>query len=534
MDLYEKMQKREPAQHFMGPVVLKTQEQKIGGITRWVIIDGQQRFTTLLLLCALIRDKAQAASNISLAKEIEGDILYNQFAKNVEDKPKLCPTEADSSSFNAIVSGKASSEFESSSQLYSGYYFFNYSLNENKEKISLDSLLDCIRALKFVTIRLEETDNPNRIFETLNFRGKDLAQSDLVRNFFMMSISDPSKADQIYRQVWFPMQQSLGDSTPERTKNLETFFRHYIVMRDQVVIKESRIYPKIRGPLKNARENEVVAELQTIRNYSRLYEKLLFPKREPNLVIRKGIERLNRLNVGVSYPFLTKVYKAFADGVITEASYCSILNTIESYVIRRFFSKLPTHSLNRLFAELCKLPNQNLEGAVIKVLSDKENWAAQYWPKDSEFKTQILTQPLYMMAYDKCRFILETLEESFNHPEEVILSNLSVEHILPETLDADWQAYLGKEWETTYDKYVHTLGNLTLIAPSPNSSLQNELFAKKKIDWYLRSNVSLTKELCQNSDWKEKEIIERGNILADKAIKIWPRPGSQPFQKWFL
>ena len=236
MDLYEKLQKGESAQHFMGPVVLKTQEQKIGGITRWVIIDGQQRLTTLLLICALIRDKAEAAMDKNLVNEIEGHLLYNQYAKTIEDKPKLRPTEADSKFFGMIMAGKTSTESVSVSQLHSAYTFFDYLVEENKGKLDIDILLDCIRALKFVTIRLEESDNPNRIFETLNFRGKELAQSDLVRNFFMMSIGDPSKADEVYRQIWFPMQQYLGQNTPERIKNLETFLRHYVVMRDQVVI----------------------------------------------------------------------------------------------------------------------------------------------------------------------------------------------------------------------------------------------------------------------------------------------------------
>lgn len=525
LDVYEKLQKGETAQHFMGPVVLKTQEQKIGGITRWVIIDGQQRLTTLLLVCALIRDKAETAANKNLVNEIEGHLLYNQYAKTVEDKPKLCPTEADSKFFDMILAGKSSTTSMPISQLHSAYAYFDYLIDENKEKLDIDIFLDCIRALKFVTIRLEESDNPNRIFETLNFRGKELAQSDLVRNFFMMSIKNPSKADEIYRQIWFPMQQNLGENTPERTKNLETFFRHYVVMRDQVIIKEDKIYPKIRGTLKNSTEAETVSELKKISGYSEYYERLLFPMREKNLKIRQGIEHLNRLKISVQYPFLIKVYKGYVEGTITDITFCSILKTIESYVIRRFFSKLPPNSLNRLFADLCKLPDENIDQLLTKSLAEKQNWATGYWPKDSEFRTQILALPLYKMALDKCRFVLETLEEDFNHPEQVIFDNLWVEHIMPKTLGADWQTYLGKEWETVHDNFVHTLGNLTLIAPSPNESIQNESFADKKKDWYMQSNISLTKEINQKwPEWKEKEIIERANLLADRAIKLWPRP----------
>lgn len=206
MDLNEKLRKSETAQHFMGPIVLKTQEQKVGGITRLVLIDGQQRLTTLLLICALIRDKA--TGNPNLISEIEGDFLFNGHAKKTEDKPKLCPTEADSTFFDQIMTGKPMPENDSS-QLHEAYAFFKSVFETDALKFDLDGLLDCIRGLRMVTIRLEESDNPNRIFETLNFRGKELAQSDLVRNFLMMSIREPTKADAIYKQIWFPMQQSL-------------------------------------------------------------------------------------------------------------------------------------------------------------------------------------------------------------------------------------------------------------------------------------------------------------------------------------
>lgn len=525
MDLNEKLKKGEMAQHFMGPIVLKTHEQKVGGITRLVLIDGQQRLTTLLLICALIRDKAKAPpSNTNLITEIEGDFLFNGHAKRAEDKPKLCPTEADAKFFDLIMTGQPLSENDSS-QLHAAYLFFESAFKNDGAKFDLDGLLDCIRGLRMVTIRLEESDNPNRIFETLNFRGKELAQSDLVRNFFMMSIREPSNADNLYAQVWFPMQQSLGQNTPERTKNLETFFRHYVVMRDQAVVKEDKIYSKIRGPLKNSTEAQVISELKGISEYSKFYEKLLYPARESNLNIRKGIDRLNRLKIGVQYPFLIKVYNELSAGTITEQTLCSVLKTIESYVIRRFVSKIPTHSLNRLFAELCKLPTTNIDEDLVSNLAKKENWAAQYWPKDAEFKEQFHTAPVYRLSLDKCRFILETLEEDFQHPEPVVLDNLSIEHVMPETLDTNWQTYLGKEWKNIHENYIHTMGNLTLIAASPNSSIQNESFADKKKDWYSLSNISLTKEINQKwAEWKKDEIWERADLLADKAIRIWRRP----------
>lgn len=524
MDLYEKLCKGESAQHFMGPIVLKTLEQKIGGITRWVIIDGQQRLTTLLLICALIRDIAKDKGEINLVKEIEGQFLFNEFAKNIEDKPKLVPTEADRKFFDIIIRGEKLN-FNLSSQLHAAYAFFEEVLKTKQDSLELERLLDCVRALKMVTIRLEEGDNPNRIFETLNFRGKPLAQSDLVRNFFMMSIKEPARADDVYLNIWFPMQQALGLDTLQRIENLEMFLRHYVVMLKQTVVKEDKIYSEIRGRLKHSTEDQIISELKTISEYSKLYEKLLFPAREDDPEISKGIERLNRLKIGVHYPFLLKVYKNFTSLKIGKEDFCAILKIIESYLVRRIFKRLPTHSLNRLFAELCELPESNIRSALETRLASKEEWSAQYWPKDEDFKEQFLKVPIYKISSEKCRFVLETLEEDFKHPEPVRFDNLWIEHIMPETLSPEWKEYLGENWKATYDNYLHTIGNLTLIAPSPNVSLQNKMYSEKKKEWYNTSNISLTRELIDKwDDWKEQQILERAKILAERAIKIWPRP----------
>jgi len=524
MDLYERLRKGESANHFLGPIVLKTIEEKVGKITRRVIIDGQQRLATLLLLCALIRDKARGNGDDKLAEEIDDHLLFNEFAKKTEDKPKLCPTEADRKIFNKILSAEGSEELGEDNQLSAAYAFFEYKFEEEKDRFDLEGLLDCIRALKMVTIRLEEDDNPNRIFETLNFRGKELAQADLVRNYFMMAVEDESIADQLYKSVWFPMQQNLGKGTLERAENLEDFIRHYVVMIKHATVKKDETYREVRQRVKYATEDEVISELKTISTYSKHYEKLLFPERESNMPIGRGIERLNRLRVGVHYPFLLKVYNGFENGTINIEDFLIVLKTIESYVVRRIFQRLPTHSLNRLFADLCKLPQKDIAEALQSELAGKESWTAQYWPSDSEFKESFSTLPIYSISPERCRFVLKTLEESLEHPEKVDLSGLWIEHVMPETLSQAWKDYLGESWEDIYDTYVHTIGNLTLIAPSLNESIKNKIFSEKKKEWYQESNVSLTKEINKKWDeWSPDDIQGRAKVLAERALKIWPR-----------
>jgi len=474
-----------------------------------------------------LRDRARAEGKDGLANEIDDFILFNKYAKQIEDRPKLRPTQADLKPFNQIINGELHLPFDYGSGLYFAYDFFKDKLESNKDKYDPEGLLNTIRKLKIVTIRLHEKDNPNRIFETLNFRGRELAQSDLVRNYFMMTIKDATRADKIYNDVWFPTQQSLGSNTSERIQNLEAFLRHYIVMNGHQFVKEDKVYAEMRERLKNLSEDQVISELRTINKYSQYYVRLLYPSKEENPQIRKGIERLNRLKIGVHYPFLLKVYHAFdsTDSKISEDDFCNVLKTIESYIVRRFFHGLPTHSLNRLFASLSGLQEDNLVNSLRKELAGKEAWRAQYWPNDDEFEEDFRTVPMYKISSERCHFILETLEESFGHPERVKLEELTIEHIMPETLDQEWQKHLGENWETTRDKYLHTIGNLTLIAGPPNSAISNKLFPVKKKEWYANSNVELTKEITQKWDkWTEVEIRERADILAKRAAKIWARP----------
>jgi hypothetical protein len=340
----------------------------------------------------------------------------------------------------------------------------------------------------------------------------------------MMSIKDDAKGEQLYNGLWFPMELGFGRDTKERTENLELFLRHYLTMLKHATVKEDRIYAEVRERLKLADENNVISELKSMRGYAVYYQRLLFPQRETNNIIAKGIDRLNRFGISVHYPFLLKVYNAFEAGKVSVADFITILKTIESYYVRRFFMQLPTNALNKLFASLCSLPDDNLASALQTELANKERTSTTYWPDDEDFKEKFVFLPVYDRDTDRCQFVLESLEESFAHPEPVVFTQLTIEHVMPETLTDEWKDYLGENWENVYNRYVHTIGNLTLVARPPNSALRNKLFEVKKEQWYKKSNVQLTRELAEKwNEWREKEILERANLLAERALRIWPR-----------
>ena len=533
MDLYKKAHEENVrGEHFLGPIVVKSLEWKVGAMQRLTLIDGQQRLATLLLLCALVRNLSKESEEYEdLVDEIEDHFLMNKYQKESKDRLKLCPTQADYIVFNQIVNGAAEEELAYESLLRWAYRYFAKKLEEDKDKYEIKKLFDVIRRLKIVMIKLDPDDNPNRIFETLNYRGKELGQSDLVRNFFMMAARDELRANQIYETDWLPMQQGLGKNTQERIKNLEKFLRHYVVMTEHSFVKEDKVYAKIQGRLRYANEEDVISELKTIKKHSEFYTRLLEPSQEANPNIRSGLERLKRLGIGVYYPLLLKAYRAFElDSTLTEEDFCKTLRIIESYLVRRFFLKRPTHSLNRLFATLCGIHEEDLVDSIWSKLAEKKSWTAQYWPRDKEFAESFQTFPIYVESRRRSRFVLEILEESYGHPEKLRMEELTIEHVMPETLNDDWKRYLGEDWEKLRDtdvltRYLHSIGNLTLIAGPPNSALQNKLFPEKKKDWYEHTNVELTKEIWRRWDkWSLTEIEERANILAEKAIEIWPGP----------
>ena len=503
-------------------MVLKTAEEKVGEITRWVIIDGQQRLTTILLLMAVIRDRAKEDGGESLVKQIDQHFLFNEDAIKNDDKPKLRLTRADRDAFEHIIGGDGSAS--NSSQVVPAFAYFADLLEKHKAKYDLSKLFDTIRQLKLVTMRLDEKDNPNRIFETLNYRGKELAQSDLVRNLFMMSIRDQARVEQVYKDIWFPMEQGFGNKTREQSDNLELFLRHYMTMVKRTTVKEESVYGEIREGIKSADEPQVLKELRAISRYAGFYQGLLFPDRASVPELSEKMRRLNDFGISVHYPFVMKAYNAYESKTLSLEEFITILDTIESYVIRRYFQKRPTNALNKLFASLCSLPDKSLADSLVKELKSKDSFTSQYWPVDEEFKDGFKTFPIYQDSAWRSSFILTTIEERFKHPEPIQLDRLTVEHIMPETLTNKWKKYLGSGWETTFERRVHTIGNLTLIAGKPNSSLQQDLFKIKKAKWYKKSNVELTKELVRYSEWKEKDMAKRAEDLANRAVDIWTRP----------
>lgn len=500
--------------HFMGAVVTLSQAQPLGRVPTYLLIDGQQRLTTLCILLAALRDCAQVQGNTGLAQRIDGLYLRNQFASGVECWKVLSTHTADREAFLSIMEHTTNS---ASSPVSDAYDFFTSAFAGVTDLEAWESAI--VTDLGFVTISVDPDDNPHRIFESLNAKSVRLKQSDLLRNYFFMRLP-PNEHEDLYSNLWEPMAASLPGAA------LDDFIRDYLVKDGQFVRGED-VYRTYKKRLEVLDVDQVGSELVELASFSAYYATFLQPSREADHGIRLRLENLSRWGGTTAYPFLLNVWNDEHQSECTKGDLAEVLWLIESFLVRRLFANVPTNELNRLFIRLYQQLGPERDYYVTRV------WVALSrsglrWPGNEEFMAGILKYPLYTDSRaEQRRFILETLEREYGHKEQVNLAGLTIEHLMPQTLTAWWREHLGSDAERVHKEMGHTLGNLTLTAYNPE--LSNWSFHEKR-RLLAESHLDMNKEIALNEKWTEHEISTRAGTLSERAIKIWPGPLLLPLQ----
>ncbi len=508
-DLVELAGEEDPKPHFLGSIVSAPARAVPEGVEKRLLIDGQQRLTTIVVLLALIRQRATAAGTAKLAERVV-DLILNRHEDGSE-RYKLQPTQgetvedSDRDALIALIDGR---EHSSTSGVHEARAYFNNKLARS-DSPTLDALLKVITSkLTLVSIILDEKDNPHRIFESLNGKGRPLSQADLIRNYFFMRLP-PAEHESVYRGLWQPMQRRLGE------ENLTEFVRHYLMHFGQVV-KESDIYSTLKERVDDS-DRSPRAHLEELARFAGHYEVLLHPDKAPNAPVRERLDRLQRLEITVAYPFLLPLYAEFVGGAITSEQFCDVLDVVETYVVRRFVCGLPTHGLNKVFTPLFRQVQKQPE----VVEGTKTVLAERACPRDDEFRERLDSAKLYGGGErrSKTLIILGRLEAALGHKERVDTSVLTIEHLMPQTLTDWWKDHLGEDWEADHEQLLHTLGNLTLT--SYNSELSNRSFPEKRA-FLAQSHVELNRYFDGVEHWNEGEIQRRADALTDLALTVWP------------
>ena len=506
LDIYDHENDRE---HFMGAIVTMPVKMLPHGVNKYLLIDGQQRLTTIFIILACIRDLV--GKDNELSSKIEELYLINKWGKD-SNRNKLLPTQADKEAFLEVIDHRTRQD----SNISKVYDYFIKALDgkDNEDNpIDLENFLEAmIDQLVFVSIVLDHNDSPYRIFHSLNGTGESLTEADLVRNhlFMLMEKEDQKVA---YDELWLPMQNSF-------TSNILTDFIWRFITKDGTFVRQNGVYDVIRRRTfqKSSDAADIMMDMKV---YSEYYEKIIDPTKELNNMIRRRLERLNRWGLTTSYPLLLNLYHDLSHDKINAEQFCEIMDVIESFVIRRFFCKIPTNSLNKYFIQIYRHIGSKLD----IVDATYEFLLIRKFPTDETFIEAWIRYPIFISSLaERSRHILESLEASMNdnnEPVDVTHSRITREHIMPQELSSEWRGELGDDADSAHSQYLHTIGNLTLTGQ--NESMGNKSFAKKK-KVFANSNFALNSYFHNCDRWNEEEIIKRARYLGEIAVKIWKRP----------
>lgn len=506
-DIKELCEDENPRNHFLGSIVTMPTRSVPEGVTKYLLIDGQQRLTTIFIILSILRDKSIEKHNPQLAEEIKNTLLVNPYKKDTEYF-KLLPTQIDRKYFEELI---RDSNVGENGQITAAYKFFSRKLLSSRidEEIIKEVITN---HLSVISILLDPNDNPYLVFESLNAKGKPLSQADLIRNYFFMRIHiDQQEA--IHHQYWKPMQDALGDDLTE-------FIRHYI-MKDGTLVRENDVYFHLK---EITSKGDVIEWLKSLKRFSEYYERIINPEKEDEPELKRRLSRLNGLKVTTIYPFLLNCYNNYYTRTINCEEFSEILSILENFIIRRFICNIPTNQLNKIFSPLnLQIQNSGYPNFVHGLRFILQN---KVYPSDIEFKERLKDTKLYGGGDRRTRtkLILETIEESYAHKEKINFDKLEIEHIMPQKLTKDWKEYLGDDWEKTHNLLLDTIGNLTLTAY--NSEISNADFEQKKL-FYKNSHLEMNKYFDRISKWNKEDIESRSENLANKALEIWPYFGEE-------
>jgi len=510
--------------HFVGSFVYiqDNPSQVLTATPLCMVIDGQQRMTTIsLLLLALANAIEKKGGELQLNEEfkVSSNYIKNNYLLNSNEdgdrRFKLILTQSDRDTYLNLLQA-VPLPTEASKRIVENYEFFEDKLSD----VNLKDVYVGIQKLMIVEIALDRsTDNPQLIFESLNSTGLELSQADLIRNFILMGL-ESERQKRIYNEFWFPMERRFGHA--EYSSYFDRFMRDYLTIKLGRIPNIQDVHREFKFHSQSDDTKQIEDIVAEIYKYSEYFVNMVLNK-EPNAFLKKMFESISDLKVDVAYPLLLEVYSDYKVGVITQQEFVEILQMLESYVFRRAICGIPTNSMNKTFATLYKeVDKENYLESFKAALLVKDSY--RRFPSNDEFMRELMTKNIYKSR--NTNYLLSKLENSRSSKESINLGQFSIEHILPQNLNLSeqWQSDLGENWKEIQEKYLHTLGNLTLTGY--NTELSDRPFAEKRDmkGGFKDSRLFLNSQLDGLTKWTEGDINHRAEQLATIARDIWSIP----------
>lgn len=530
-----KLSRSNRCSHFFGSIVTSSADSSYNRL----VIDGQQRLTTISLLL-LAGIKAVKDGAIEISEESKIDEAYEVFLKakfcNSERKIKLVPIENDRIAYDKIFNDEDS--FDEDSKVTRNYRHFYDLLTRKPRALSFDQLLDAIERLQIISIELDSDDDAQLIFESLNSTGLALTEADKIRNYLLMSLT-PEEQHMCFKNYWQKIEQA--------TENQPTkFLRDYLTIQQQLQrpVRQSNIYYEWKKYMDgHGRKEELVKMLDYAHYYQQVTEAKLSTAK-----LSEKMRHICNIETDVTNVFFIQFLKYASANNLSEDEIFKVIDLVENYLARRIVCNMPGNALTQVFCALHKdvlksieeyssanveLDNSYSDILTYHIMRRDGNYQL---PRDMQFVESIKTRDTYHMLKPFQIFLFERLENSVHGEYNDVATDMkkkdaTIEHIMPQTLNGDWKAMLGDNYEEIQDKYLHTFANLTLTGI--NSELSNKPFEIKRdgkkigneiYPGYKNSKFRLTKNVTLCDKWTEIELQNRCNEIVATFLRLYPLP----------
>lgn len=519
---------KEKQNHFIGSIVYIDMGTPAGRPQQLLLIDGQQRLTTISILLCAIKDYVQKfnleTKLINLAK-IKNQFLYNSDEID-EDRYKLLLNVQDKETYIKLIDNTIFTVNKPATNIIKCYEFFYERIEDFiKQHGQIDEIYAGIFKLSLVSISLDkDSDNPQMIFESMNSTGKDLSQTDLLRNYLLMDLT-PEKQTRLYKTYWKPMEELFGEDIYKNDLNkFDYFIRDFLTLKSDTghICKINNVYENFKRYYldNNCEKFAVLKDLFTYAKYYACIDLL----QEKDDELKLYWQEFKKLDSHVVYPFLLKLYDDYNRQILIKEDFKKILQVVISYLWRRAICEIPTNSLSKTFATLYQaVDKDDYVNSVIKAFVFKSSY--KRFPSDYEVREKLQTKDIYHFRLRK--YLLEALENYYHkEPIDLNTANYTIEHIMPQNIEHNlsWQQMLGEDWQEVHSLYLHSLGNLTITGY--NAEMSNKSFVEKVNgeSGFKHSHLKLNESIAQSDVWNKKAIQRRTNILTDIILKIWKYP----------